>query len=487
MDTSGMIIAGNKAILQALNKQANELSGVHVSSLGQRSELENRKAKALEVIALKKAVRREERVDEKWFDTTIAPVTDSEGTVTRLAVFSRDITDQKRAEEERRRMEAQLSHSQKMEAIGTLAGGIAHDFNNLTQAILGYTEILLMERDPYDPDSAKLREIERAVKRASDLTQQLLTFSRKVESKAKPMDLNQSVRNVEKLLRRTIPRMIDVETDLAKDLKSINADPAQIEQILMNLGVNARDAMPEGGRLLIKTENANLDPGYCRVHPECLPGEYVLLTFSDTGQGMGEDVLTHIFEPFFTTKEIGKGTGLGLATVYGLVKNHQGHISCESELGKGTIFRIYLPSLETQAPELHDKAKVEPLPPGGSETILFVDDEESLQFLAEEVLTKMGYRLLKAWNGEQAITLYKANKEDISLVILDVIMPGMGGKRCLAELMKLDPMAKIIVASGYTDEEPKENFLKMGAKEFLSKPYKMKSILDVVRKVLDEA
>lgn len=258
---------------------------------------------------------------------------------------------------EKKKLEAQLQQAQKMEAIGTLAGGIAHDFNNILQAIVGYTQILLMGKKASDPDYEKLQAIEKSAQRASDLTKRLLIFSRKVESKLRPMDLNNEIEQVSKMLESTIPKMITIELHLVENLKIINADPAQIEQIMMNLGVNARDAMPEGGRLIFETENVILDERYCKTHLGARPGKYVKLSISDTGHGMDKEILRHIFDPFYTTKETGKGTGLGLAMVYGIVKNHGGYIMCYSEPDEGTIFKIYFPILKKKQKEWSQKRK----------------------------------------------------------------------------------------------------------------------------------
>ncbi len=243
-------------------------------------------------------------------------------------------------------LSSQLLQAQKMEAIGTLAGGIAHDFNNLLQVTLGYSELLLAEREEDDPEYADLSRILQAAKNGAELVQRLLTFSRKVEPKPIPLDLNRRIVQVEKLLKRTIPKMIDIQMHLSDDLAEINADPIQMEQVLMNLAVNARDAMPDGGRLIIETRNVTLDDEYCRLHVGAGPGDCVLLAVSDTGHGMDKTTVEHIFEPFYTTKELGRGTGLGLAMVYGIVRQHEGFITCYSEVGRGTTFNVYFPAIE---------------------------------------------------------------------------------------------------------------------------------------------
>jgi len=401
--------------------------------------------------------------------------------------IARDVTERILAEREIRKLNRQMLHAQKMEAIGTLAGGVAHDFNNLLQAILGYTQILLLSRDESDPDTETLQQIEKAVQRANELTQQLLAFGRKVETKSRPVDLNQSVQQVLKLLERTMPKMITMELHLEEHLDVIRADPAQLEQVIMNLCVNAKDAMPEGGKLVIETENVTLDEQYCSSHLGAKPGRYVLLSISDTGYGMDRDTLEHIFEPFFTTKEMGRGTGLGLAVVYGIVKNHGGYIMCYSEPGQGTTFKIYFPVTEEGHAELEaDTHRGEPMPKGGSETILLVDDEEMIRNIGKDILERFGYTVLLAPDGETALELYRKRRQDISLVILDLIMPGMGGKKCLEEILKLDPQAKVLIASGYSLNGPTKEALESGVRAFVRKPYEVKQMLEEVRKVLDQ-
>lgn len=395
-----------------------------------------------------------------------------------------DITERKHAEEETRHLEQQLRHSQKMEAVGTLAGGIAHDFNNLLLAVQGYADLLLLKRKEGDPGWVELKEIARAAQRASELTQQLLTFSRKVESKLKPLDLNHEIEQVHKLLQRTIPKMIDIELDLQDNLHTIYADAAQIEQAMMNLGLNARDAMPQGGTLRVETQNVRLTSENPCVSSDVGPGDYVRLSFMDTGCGMSEETLDHIFEPFYTTKETGKGTGLGLAMVYGIVKNHHGAIQCESSPGKGTTFDIYFPVMEKHVLQPGDMESMDRLI-GGNEGILVVDDEKSIQALVERLLTLAGYRVKTARSGEEALELYKENPEAFDLVVLDLIMPGMGGARCMEELLRVDPDVRILLTSGYFKEDEPISDLRRKAKGFLPKPYDTKQILRTVRSVLD--
>jgi nitrogen-specific signal transduction histidine kinase/ActR/RegA family two-component response regulator len=387
---------------------------------------------------------------------------------------------------EKKKLATQLIHAQKMEAVGILAGGIAHDFNNTLQGILGYTQMLLLDMPEGTPESSKLRQIEAAALRASELTKQLLTFSRRIESKPRPIDLKKEVRQVENLLRRTIPRMIDIDLRLESEHNIINADPPQIEQAIMNLGINARDAMPGGGKLIIETENAVLDEKYSRTQLGAVPGNYVMLSISDNGTGMDKDTLEHIFEPFFTTKDPGKGTGLGLAIVYGIVKDHGGYIECRSELGEGTTFKIYFPVLERDRlgrSEQRENTEIK----GGTETILLVDDENAVRELGEEMLRRFGYSVIAAADGEKALEIYREKQEYISLVILDLIMPGMGGHKCLEEILRVDHSQSVVIASGYSVADPTNEALKSGTKGCIKKPYEIGQMLKVIHQVLDQA
>jgi signal transduction histidine kinase len=398
---------------------------------------------------------------------------------------AREISERKRTEEALRQSGEQLRQAQKMEAVGTLAGGIAHDFNNLLQGVMGYTQMLLMDKETGDPDVDKLTQIENSVQRAGELTRQLLTFSRKVESELRPVNINQEIKQVEKLLKRTIPRMIDIELHLEKNIKVVNADPAQVSQALMNFGLNARDAMPDGGKIVVETENVIFDKEYCKTHLGAVPGEYVLLSFSDTGCGMDKETVEHIFEPFYTTKETGKGTGLGLAMVYGIVKSHDGHIMCYSEPGKGTTFKIYFPAIDSAVSSGLSVERKEEMP-GGNETILLVDDEEAILDVARNMLERFGYTAITAESGEKAIEIYKAQKERIDLVILDLGMPGIGGHKCLKELLKIDSRIKVIIASGYLKIEKVKETVESGASGFIGKPYQLSGMLKKVREVLGD-
>ena len=381
-------------------------------------------------------------------------------------------------------LQKQLLQSQKMEAVGTLAGGIAHDFNNLLQIISGHAELLEMELAQKSMRFSEMDAIRQSAHRGADLVKQILTFSRRIDSKFESICLNEEVRSTERLLYRTIPKMIDIALRLEEGIDRVRADATQIEQLLINLAVNAKDAMPEGGKLIIETEKVFLDEDYCRSHAELVPGRYVLLRVSDTGHGMEQGVLQHIFEPFFTTKGLADGTGLGLATVFGIVKMHGGHINCESELGQGTTFEIYFPAAEADKPEVVGEPEVT-LVAGGTETILVVDDEPMIRELAKRILEKSGYSVLTAGSGKEGIEVYAQHKSDISLVILDLIMPEMGGKQCLEELLKINPQIKALIASGFAIKGDTKTFLDTEAKGIVPKPFNMRELLRSVRHVLD--
>ena len=414
----------------------------------------------------------------RQFETTISPIRDKNGAIVNFVSVNRDVTQEVA-------LEAQLFQAQKMEAVGTLAGGIAHDFNNLLQVIQGYTEVLQVEVDQKKSSFEALQKIHRSAKRGAELTRQLLTFSRKVQSERRPLDLNREVEQVKRLLERTIPKMIEIELYLSESPSVVSADPIQVEQAIMNLAVNAKDAMPEGGKIVIETERVELDEQFCKTHLGARPGEYVLLSISDTGHGMNREILEHVFEPFYTTKEVGKGTGLGLAMVYGIVKNHEGYILCYSEINTGTTFKIYLPAME-QSGQRQKPDKMEDLFKGGDETILLVDDEEYIRDLGVELLTDVGYKVLTATNGEEGLQLYQKEQKNIDLIILDLVIPGMGGKKCYEEIIKINPRAKILIVSGYSANGPGKAALEAGAKGFVGKPFDVSHLLEKIREILDE-
>ena len=415
---------------------------------------------------------------------TISPIIDKEGKAIGASTIVRDISERVNASQQKQSLQEQLLQSQKMEAVGTLAGGIAHDFNNLLQVVLGYSEVMLLHKKEGESDYVDLRKIYLAGKRGADLINSLLTFSRKVETQYVPMDLNKEIATVRDLLFNTIPKTITIDLHLSENLASIQADRSQIGQVLMNLGVNARDAMPDGGTLRIETTNIQLDEEYCGIHPEAKPGDYVLLTVSDTGRGMDKETLSHIFEPFFTTKEPGKGTGLGLATVYGIVKHHEGYINCNSEIGQGSTFNIYIPTIQTE--QLLVTPTIERSTPGGDETILLVEDDGEIRELCAELLTGVGYKVISAGNGEEALEIYQMEKDKISLIVLDLILPVMDGWQCLVKILRVEPKAKVIIASGFIESGLAKGLQAKGARGFVQKPFDTSQLLNTIREVLDK-
>jgi CheY-like chemotaxis protein len=372
-----------------------------------------------------------------------------------------------------------------MEGIGRLAGGIAHDFNNLLTAILGYAE--LMESQLEDEGlKSELREIRLAGERAAALTRQLLAFSRRQVLQPRTLDLNTVVSDVEKMLARLIGEDVTLATRLEPDLGCVKADPGQLEQVMMNLAVNARDAMPEGGTLTFETANAVLDADFVAVHPGALPGAYVVLMVADTGTGMTDEVRSHAFEPFFTTKEKGKGTGLGLATAYGIVKQSGGYITVDSGVGRGTTFRIYLPRVEGTAVVSERTASSSRLAIG-TETILLVEDEAGVRRLSLTVLESQGYVVLEAASGDMALQVARSRTGPIHLVVTDVVMPGMSGRELWDRLRVLRPDSRVLFMSGYTDDAIARHGVLEPGIAFLQKPFTPFSLAQKVREVLDAA
>jgi two-component system cell cycle sensor histidine kinase/response regulator CckA len=385
----------------------------------------------------------------------------------------------------RKQMEQQVQQLQKFEAIGKLAGGIAHDFNNVIGAILGWAEMGCEETQPGTSFHDRFQKIRDQSYWAARLTSQLLAFARRQVLQPRNINLNTHVVEGVSLLRRVIGEQIEVRVVTAPDLRVALADPTQIEQVLMNLCLNARDAMPDGGQLIIETQNAEIEEEYCRLHPYARPGSYVQLTVSDTGIGMDAATTERVFEPFFTTKELGKGTGLGMATVYGVVKQHGGFIHLYSELGKGTTFRIYLP-VGSGAPEPREP-RVDERTPKGTETILLAEDNEGLREAAQEMLERLGYRVLVACNGAEAAQLFETKSGQIDLAILDVVMPGVSGPAAYSQMAAIQPDMRVIFTTGYTAETASLDFMIKKGAPILQKPYGMKNLGQIVRATLDRA
>ncbi len=398
-----------------------------------------------------------------------------------LLAVARDITAQKQMEQENRSLEAQLIQAQKMEALGLLAGGVAHDFNNLLQAAQGYLTLHSLESDSRR-QKEYLEKISRILARGIELVGRLLTFGRKSGGKPRSVDLNQVVGEALEMMAPSIPSQISLDKRLSPGLWPVQADPGQLEQVLINLVSNALDAMPQGGELTVETANVELDQDYARTHLEVEPGRYVLLAVSDTGQGIDPETQQRIFEPFFTTKKPGKGTGLGLSTVYGIVQDHGGHLECQSRPGQGARFMIYLPAREGEpGAECPEQGHREKECDGDGGTVLVVDDEPAVLEVAQTALQMAGYRVLTAGNGRQALETYRERGEEIGLVILDLGLPDLDGWGCLKELLRLDAEARVLVASGQLAQDMEERVRRSGAIGFLAKPYHLEELLEAVR------
>jgi len=388
------------------------------------------------------------------------------------------------AEKETRTLEGQLQQSQKMEAVGQLAGGIAHDFNNSLTLIKVCSQLVLQEINEGDPIREKIQQIDEATTRSGDLARQLLTFSRRHIEETKVLDLNHLLRNLNKMLGRSLGEHIELLNNLSEGLGKVKADPGQIEQVIVNLAVNARDAMLNGGKLVLETANVELDPEYARTHIRVTPGRYVMFLVKDTGKGMPPEVKERIFEPFFTTKAEGKGTGLGLFMVYGIVQKYGGHITVESEPGMGTTFKIYLPQVDEQLEEAREGLLGKPLPRGG-ETILVVEDENDLRTLMAQALNRQGYKTLEAANGEEGLLLFDKYRQEINLVVTDVVMPRMTGFELTDLLLPLYPQMKVIYISGYPDNPDLQQRNLTPDANFIAKPFSLEDLATKVRRVLD--
>ena len=422
---------------------------------------------------------------DRWLMITVEPVMDDEGNLIRAVHIVRDITERKQAEEEREKLQAQLLQSQKMEAVGQLTAGIAHDFNNLLTAINGFAQLIQLRLAPDDPVQEMVGSIWDSGQRAAGLVSQLMTFSRKQIIDPRVLDLNAVVADMDDMLRRVIREDVELEMVLGPDMWPVNVDPAQMEQVIVNLTVNAAHAMPDGGKLTIETSNVVLDEGYVADHLDAEPGEHVLVAVSDTGVGMSPEVQAHIFEPFFTTKERGEGTGLGLATVYGGVKQNGGHIRVHSQEGHGTTFKIYLPRAE-ESGELSPRGEGTRAMPAGGETILLVEDNPDVRDLARQVLENQGYTLLEAGDGPQALDVAASHAGPIHLLLTDVIMPGMSGSTLSERLVQSRPDVRVLYMSGYADDAIRHYGVLETGSAFLQKPFDSIDLAREVRAVLDE-
>lgn len=472
-DPSGYYLDANTSICGMLGYSHEELVGLHTSDIVTPSSVSQWSPDSTKKNEHRNQVWEFRRKNKSLFAGDVLITLMSDGN---LMAMIRDITDQKQLEE-------QLRQAQKMEAVGVLAGGIAHDFNNLLTAINGYSDLTLKKMATDDPFRKNIVEVKNAGSRAAELTTQLLAFSRKQVLKSAIINLNSVITNIENMLSRIIRESIDLRVVLEPKLGNVRADPGQIEQVIVNLAINARDAMPEGGTLTIETENIYLDDVYVSQHIGVSPGEYVIMMVTDTGEGMDEAQQSHIFEPFFTTKEVGKGTGLGLATVFGIVKQSSGDILVSSEVGRGTTFRVYLPCI--------DEAVQKPIWGGdrkptysGTQTILLVEDEEIVRNLVREILRENGYNVLAAAGGHAALTILDTHIEPIHLLLTDVIMPRMGGSELKARVVKRLPDIKVIFMSGYTNDSIGDLGISGEDTAFIEKPFTPDALAQMVHEVL---
>ncbi|MFZ4858646.1 MAG: PAS domain S-box protein [Desulfuromonadaceae bacterium] len=413
-----------------------------------------------------------------WEQALIAPIRDDDGTITHFIAIKEDIT-------ERKQLEAQLRHSQKMDAVGQLAGGIAHDFNNILTAIVGYASIIQLKLPDGSPLKKSAGQITATAERGATLTQGLLAFSRKLTSNRVSVDLNEIINRVHQLLSHLISEEIHLEIKLDSQHLPVLADSGRIEQVLMNIATNARDAMPQGGSFVITTEAVTINSDFVLAKGFGKPGRYALLTCSDNGQGMDEDVVKHIFEPFYTTKEIGKGTGLGLSIVYGIVKEHNGYATCHSTIGQGTVFQVYLPLLNSAPDTIEEKIEEQMTPVQGRDCILLAEDDKTTRDLGREILEEFGYVVIEAVDGEDAVEKFHEQKERIRLVILDVIMPKMNGMDVLNAIRSDAPTIRVLFCSGYAKDVVASQGVMEEGFNFLAKPFTPKDLLMKIREVLD--
>ena len=472
------IIWANQGAASGLGKSVPDLQGEHCFSLWHQRSAPCMSCPVQESFRTGTPCTRQVTTpDGQIWELRSVPITDEQGAVTRVVEVGRNIT-------ENTRLQAQLLQAQKMESVGRLAGGVAHDFNNILSAIMGFGNLLQLKMEHDDPNRAYVDNILLSAEKAAGLTQSLLAFSRQQVIMPALIDINEVIRLVEKFLVRIIREDIKFEIDLSPAKLMVMADPLQIEQVLMNLATNARDAMPGGGQLVIATDQVLFDEGYIKAHGYGKPGRYALISVTDTGMGMDEEIQSRLFEPFFTTKELGKGTGLGLAIIYGIVKQHEGYINLYSEPGTGTTFRIYLPLRDTGAPQERIPEEIPLQALRGSETILLVEDDSEVRRATKTMLEEFGYVVIEEVDGVDAIMKFRLHHDSIDLLLLDVIMPGKNGGEVYAEAQTINPSVRVLFMSGYPADIIKTHVVPAEGLHFLSKPAAPRALLRKIREVL---
>lgn len=447
------------------------------------------RADDLKVMQGKTQVRFEEKIvdpsgSEVWLETIKSPILNDSDEVVGTVGIARDITERKLAKEQAVRLEEQLRHDQKMKAIGKLAGGVAHDMNNMLAAIMGLASAMQQDTDSDDPRQEDVAGILAACEKGHDLTRNLLGFAREGKYRRESLCLNQCIGEVRKLLMRTIPKGVAFRTDLAPELPLVEGDSGQINQVLVNLAINAVDAMRGAGGLTFATRQVHLEDPDPSGPPALPPGSYVRIQVSDSGAGMSAETRGRAFEPFFTTKPTGEGTGLGLSMVYGTVENHRGAVLLDSDEGQGTVVTIYLPALEGGVAQDPSDPGSEPAIGQGSGTVLLVDDEDVVRASAKRILERLGYQVVVAQGGQAALDIYRAKRDEIDLVILDLIMPEMGGEETFHKFKQIDPDVRILASSGHIEEATREQLVARGAAEFVQKPYTLKQLAEAVARML---
>jgi len=485
LDRQGIILDNNNAHAALFESKREELIGKRIFDFFPANVAESRRAAVETAFRTGRPVSGQDERNGRWNNYVIHPICDGNGDVLRVAIYAQDITDHLHAEAERKKLQEQLRQFQKMESVGRLAGGVAHDFNNMLGVILGHVEIAMSKTDAGHPLCSNLEAIRRAAERSSELTKQLLAFARKQTISPKTLNLNETVDRMLSMLHRLIGENISLEWLPDSNLWNISIDPSQMDQILANLCVNARDAITGVGKVTIETGSHTLDDIYCAAHTGFVPGQYVSLTVKDDGCGMDRETMSHLFEPFFTTKAVGKGTGLGLATVYGIVKQNSGFINIESEAGRGTSVKIYLPR---QIAKTEMERSEGTTGPGmrGHETILLAEDEQDVLELTAMMLNMQGYHVLAARTPGEAISMAREHVGEIHLLLTDVVMPEMNGRALAKSLLALYPNIKRLFMSGYTaDVIAHHGFLEEGV-NFIHKPFSLKSLSAKIRETLDQ-